>query len=319
MSSFKRVYPYLKLVRPVNLGIIVLTQLLLRFCVVDVYLGLGGSASALGYPELATLVLATLLIAAGGYVINDLYDEATDWSNKPDRVLVGGSIARAAGWKYYWTLTATGSALGLYLAFRVDYLLLGFIFPAVAGMLYFYSARYQKTVLAGNLMVALLSALVVLVLWLFEFFALKSDPVSFVEAMKQVPVIHLIVLSYTLFAFFVSLLREIAKDVEDREGDEASGYRTHVILYGVQATKRLCSALHLLTMALLASAMFLLFREGLMLVFWYLAVAVMTLFVYVFYQLGRSRSRKDFQFMSNAYKMIMLAGILSMELFYISY
>lgn len=310
---------YFKIIRPLNLGIIVLTQLLLRFCIVEVYLGLSGVSPALGYLDFSMLVLATVLVASGGYIVNDIFDLGTDTTNKPQRTLIGKQISIHNAWVYYFAVTFAGVVIGLYLAYRIDYLLLGFIFPAVAGMLYLYSSKYQQTVLMGNIMVALMSGLVVLVPWLFEFFALKTDAIRFVDALKQIPVIQVIVAGYGLFAFLVSLLREIVKDVEDSEGDRENGYRTLVIQRGVDFTRSVTMIIHLLTMGLLAYAMYLLYREGLMLVFWYLLIAVMLLFGYVFYQLSVARVKKDFQFLSNAYKLIMLAGILSMELFYISY
>jgi 4-hydroxybenzoate polyprenyltransferase len=168
-------------------------------------------------------------------------------------------------------------------------------------------------------MIALLSAMVILVLWLFEFFALKNDPLRFVDVMKQIPVLQLIVAGYALFAFSVSLIREIVKDAEDRQGDMEGGYRTFAVVHGVIPARRLAIVLHLFTMVLLAAGMYLLYREKLMLVFWYLVIAVMLLFMIILYHLLSAREKKDFQFLSNGYKLIMLAGILSMQLFYISY
>jgi 4-hydroxybenzoate polyprenyltransferase len=310
---------YFKIIRPLNLGIIVLTQLLLRFCIVEVYLGLSMVDPAMGYLDFTLLVLATVLIAAGGYVINDLFDQEVDKTNKPGKIIIGHPISRSSGWKYYGVLTTVGCFIGFYLALQINYYVLGFIFPAVAGLLYLYSAKYQKTIITGNAMIALLSAMVILVLWLFEFFALKNDPIRFVDAMKQLPVLQVIVACYALFAFLVSMSREIVKDIEDHKGDEKEGYRTLVVVFGLKTGKRLAVAVHLLTMLLLVASLLWLFREGLMMVFWYLLVAVTLLFIYSLYQLLIARVREDFRFLSNAYKLIMLAGILSMELFYISY
>lgn len=302
-----------------NLGIIILTQLLLRFCIVEVYLGLSLVDPAMGYFDFAGLMLATILIAAGGYIINDLIDEEVDKTNKPGKTLIGHYIPKGSAWKYYGVLTGLGIIIGFYLALRINYFILGFIFPAVAGLLYLYSAKYQKTVITGNAVIALLSAMVILVVWLFEFFALKNDPIRFVDALKQLPILQVIIAAYALFAFLVSLSREIVKDIEDREGDEKEGYRTLAVVFGTKAGKQLAAVVHLLTMVLLAISLMGLYREGIMLVFWYLLVAVMLLFIYSLYQLLVARHREDFRFLSNAYKLIMLAGILSMELFYISY
>ncbi len=310
---------YLKIIRPLNLGIIVLTQLLLRFCIVEVYLGLSLVDPAMNYFDFAILMLATILIAAGGYIINDLMDEDVDKSNKPGKALIGHPISRGRAWKYYGVLTLVGVLLGFYLAFQINYLILGFIFPAVAGLLYLYSTKYQKTVVTGNVVIALLSAMVILVMWLFEFFALKNDPIRFVDAMKQIPVLQVIIAGYALFAFLVTMSREIVKDIEDRQGDEKEGYRTLAVVFGMKAGKQLAVVVHLLSMILLSISLLGLYREGLMLVFWYLLVTVMLLFIYSLYQLVMARVREDFRFLSNAYKLIMLAGVLSMELFYISY
>lgn len=296
-----------------NLGLIVLAQLLLRFCIVEVYLQLSNVKPVLGYPDFALLVLATVLIAAGGYIINDIYDQ------EPDRVLAGRLMTRGTAWIYYWILNVIGILIGFYLSLGIDYFVLGFLFPIAAIMLYLYSSRYQKTVLTGNMMISLLSALVILGLWFFEFFALKSDFIRFVEAMKQISILQTIIFAYALFAFFVSLTREIVKDIEDHRPNETGGGRTLVLVHGLKKAKTVAMIFHLVTMSLLAVAMFLLYSERLMLVFWYLAVAVFTLFSYVFYQLVIAADKKDFRFLSNAYKLIMLAGILSMELFYITY
>lgn len=310
---------YFHIIRPVNLVIIIATQLLLRFCVIEVYLDLSDLEPVLAYTHLALLVLSTVLIAAGGYIINDIYDRKIDAAANPDRILPVHEITTGNAWKYYGVLTGLGIAAGIYLAFVVDFLILGLLFPAVAMMLWLYSARYQKKVVLGNVMISLLSAMVILVLWLFEFFALNSDPIKFVDAMKQIVIIQRIVAGYAIFAFFVSLIREIVKDIEDREGDKSGGYLTLPVVYGVVPAKRLAVIIHLFTMAFLGLALVYLYQSNLMFVFWYLAVAVLLLFFFVFYQLVMARSEKDFHFLSNAYKLIMLAGILSMQLFYISF
>lgn len=302
-----------------NLGIIVLTQLLLRFCLVEVFFGLSDVRPAFGYFDLAILVFSTVLIAAGGYVINDFYDLPIDRENKPEEKVFAARIPKNHQLIFYGILTVTGLIGGFYLAATIHYLLLGFIFPAVAGMLWFYSSRYQKKVLSGNLMIAALSALVIIVAWLFEFFAMKDDPIRFVEVLKQTVYLNYLVAGYALFAFLVSLVREVVKDLEDIRGDAEGGYRTLGIVYGVSTAKYMALAIHLLSMLLLAGAQFWLYSENLLLVFWYLSVAVQLLFVFVLFQLVSAKAKKDFHFLSNAYKLIMLAGILSMQLFYITY
>ena len=310
---------YLNIIRPVNLVIILLTQSLLRFCVMDTYFGLSLATSAFPIVDFILLVLSTILIAAGGYVINDYFDQQIDQTNKPEKVIAGTTISAINLKRYYIVLTVPGNIIGFYLAIKINYLLLGFIFPVVSIMLWYYSSYYQKKILSGNIMIATLSALVILVLWLFEFFALKNDPIRFVNVFSQLNHLHVIVLGYAIFAFFVSLIREIAKDAEDLDGDKEGGFKTLPIVYGKKTSKSIIIGFHVFTMLLLGYFQYLLYAHGLMMVFWYVTIAVQTLFLFVLYFVFTAETKKEYHFLSSAYKIIMLAGILSMQLFYISF
>jgi len=310
---------YIKIIRPGNLLIIILTQVLFRFFIVDTYFGLGGAESGFNYIEFMILVLATILIAAGGYVINDLYDIKADEVNKPEKVIAGVYISKKTLKFYYVALTSTGVLLGVLLAFRVSFLSLGLIFPAVAIMLWLYSSEYQHTALLGNLMIGLMSGLVVFIVWLFEFFALRAQPLVYAEAAQTLGTIGLIAGAYAVFAFMATLIREIFKDIEDIEGDKAAGYRTLPLAFGKSTAKITAMAFTAITIGLLAFFQVLLFRTGLSLVFWYLMIAVQPLLIFLLYYTLKAKDKEDFHFVSNVSKIIMLAGILSMQLFYISY
>ncbi|MFU8844022.1 MAG: geranylgeranylglycerol-phosphate geranylgeranyltransferase [Bacteroidales bacterium] len=310
---------YIKIIRPVNLLIIILTQVLFRFFIVDNYFGLGGAESGFNYIEFMILVLATILIAAGGYVINDLYDIKADEVNKPEKIIAGVFISKKTLKFYYAALTSTGVLLGVLLAFRVSFLSLGLIFPAIAIMLWLYSSEYQHTALLGNLMIGLMSGLVVFIVWLFEFFAMRAQPLVYAAAAQTLETIGLIAGAYAVFASLVTLIREIFKDIEDMEGDKAAGYRTLPLAFGKSAAKITAMAFTVITIGLLASFQFLLFRTGLTLVFWYLMIAVQPLLLFLLYYTLKAKDKEDFHFVSNVSKIIMLAGILSMQLFYISY
>ncbi len=274
---------------------------------------------AFGHFDFALLVLSTLLIAAGGYVINDYFDVEVDKVNKPGKTIVGKSLTPQSAYIYYWVLTIAGILIGFYLSLRVKYVMLGFVFIAIAMMLWFYSAQYKKTAFWGNFVIAILSAMVILIVWLFEFFALRANPINYTEAMKQLGLISIIVGAYALFAFLVSLIREIVKDAEDLEGDKAAGYKTIAVTSGTGTSKQLALSLTLLTIVILAGCQYWLFGMKLMLVFWYLFVAVQTSLFYFAYNIVKAKTKEDFHSLSNIAKIIMVAGILSMQLFYISY
>jgi len=310
---------YLKIIRIPNLLIIILTQYLLRICIIGTFYGLNATSPAFGHFDFALLVLSTLLIAAGGYVINDYFDLEVDKINRPVNMVIGKTLQNNSAYLYYWILTVTGVAIGFYLSFRVKYFMLGFIFIAIAMMLWFYSAQYKKTAFWGNFVVSLLSAMVVLIVWLFEFFALRANPINYAEAMKQLGLISIVVLAYSVFAFLVSLIREIVKDAEDIEGDKIAGFKTIAVASGTKKSKQIALTVTILTIVLLAGCQYWLFGTKLMLVFWYLLVAVQISLFYFAYNIMKAKIKEDFHSLSNMAKVIMVAGILSMQLFYISY
>lgn len=301
------------------MGIIVLTQYLLRICIIGTYFGFSGVGPALSEFNFFLLVLSTVLIAAGGYVINDIFDVKTDEINKPDKILINKSIPISVAYRLYYSLTVAGTLIGFYVAFAVQYFILGFIFVATVLLLWYYSSKYQKKVLWGNIFISGLSAMVIIIVWLFELYALRVDILTYTDVMKQIRVVSIIVAAYGLFALLVSMIREITKDVEDLEGDKSAAYTTLPIVVGVKKTKLLINVLIIASVLFLAIAMYLLYLKGIMLVFWYLLVAVQSLFLFLLYNTIKAESKEDFQFLSNACKIIMVAGILSMQLFYISF
>ncbi len=129
------------------MGIIVLTQYLLRICIIGTYFGFSGVEPAMGEFNFSLLVLSTVLIAAGGYVINDIFDIETDKINKPNKILINKSMPVSIAYRLYYGLTLAGTLIGFYLAFAVQYFILGFIFVATVLLLWYYSSKYQKKVL----------------------------------------------------------------------------------------------------------------------------------------------------------------------------
>lgn len=309
---------YLKIIRWPNLLIIILTQGLFRFCVIEPFYQLGAVAPALYFVEFVLLVLATVLIAAGGYVINDILDVEADRINKPSKLIAGNLIPLKRLKIFYWVLTSTGVILGILLSIQLRSYEIALIFPAVALLLWYYSARYQKTVLTGNIIISIMSALVVLIVWVFELFALMTEPVKYVDVMSQLTYIGWIAFAYALFAFLMSMIREILKDIEDQEGDRKNQYKTLVIQKGVKFGRRVVVFIQILTIISLAFSQFLLYKHGYSQVFWYLMVTVQLLLVYFISQTLSAKTKAEFHFLSNVAKIIMVAGILSMQLFYIS-
>jgi 4-hydroxybenzoate polyprenyltransferase len=114
------------------------------------------------------------------------------------------------------------------------------------------------------------------------------------------------------------MIRELLKDIQDMKGDMPNGYRTLPIIMGMKSVKVIVEVLILVCISLLAVAQVYLYNKGMELPFWYLLIAVQTILVYLLYQVFRTKTSENFSFLSSTAKIIMVAGILSMELIYIS-
>ncbi len=308
----------LRLVRLPNVLIVVLTMLLMRYCIFSPYLygTLPGSMSpGLWY---GLLVLVTVVITIGGYVINDYFDAGIDRINRPDSQVVTRAVSRRAAIKIHIILNSVAILLGFFLAWRLKAISFGFIFPFVSGMLWLYSAKYKRLFFWGNAMVAALSSFVILVAWLFEFFWLRLDPMQFAAMLAVIPWVNRIVLAYALFAILISMVREIIKDMEDTEGDRAEGCRTLPIVLGIGVTRIITAVLLVSTMALLGFAQVILFRLSMNMAAWYLLFTVQLPSLFFLIRLFQAKNKADYHDLSTLCKMIMLAGILSMEIILIS-
>ena len=301
-----------------NLGIIILTQYLLEYGIIRPVLQMQGVGSPLGHLNFFLLVLVTVCIAAGGYIINDHFDVNTDRRNKPGRNALEGMLSVRKALNVYYILNIFAVAAGFYLAYLAGSYQLGLIFPAIAGLLWFYSSRYQRQPFWGNLIIAVLTAMVVLVVWLFEFFMLLNNSVDFVDVISLLDDINNYVWAYALFAFLLSLIRELLKDIQDIEGDRLTGYRTLPVIWSMARVKALLIFLCLVTLSLMALVLFFLYERGMVLTFWYLLVVVSSLMVYLLLGIIRAKSAAAFALLQNTARIIMLAGVLSMELIYIS-
>jgi len=306
------------LIRLPNIVLIILTQFLLRYSILAPFLYHGNTADLSSLLDFSILVLITALITIGGYVINDYFDVKIDKINKPDKLVVNKFISQKKAIKLHLILNGIAIILGFYLSFRVKMLSFGLIFPFIIALLWFYSAKYKSLFLWGNLVVAILSSFVVLFVWLFEFFMLRMDPDKFSYVVENFPWVTRLFLVYALFSFLVTLIREIIKDIEDWKGDEAYGCRSLPLVIGLTRTKWIIAGLIVITMIFLGRFQLIFYKMEWDMVFWYFLFVVQIPALFLLIKLFLAKEKNDFHFLSNLCKIIMLAGILSMQILYIS-
>ena len=309
---------FLKLIRWQNLLIVILTMVLMRYAVlapliskIGVILTKGSGEEipmTLQFPwyDFILLVLATVFLTAGGYVINDYFDIQTDLINK-GKVIVGTKIPRRHAMMWHNIFNIAGVAAGFYISWKAGYLMLGALYLIVSGLLYFYSASYKRQFLVGNVIVALLTAMVPLLVVCYEWPALYRFYTINAISLPEFNFIFYWIGGFALFAFLTTLTREIIKDIEDFEGDVAYGRNTVPVVIGVLSAKVVSICLIILTVAFLYLAWYFFINDIFTLI--YLSVAIVLPLLFVIYKLVISKSRKQLHYASSFMKIVMLTGI----------
>lgn len=303
------VRPFLNLVRWPNLLIVILTQCLVMFALIGrVYSG-AGIEPALAPLLFFILVSVTVFIAAAGYIINDYFDLRTDRINKPKSVVIGRFFPRRIAIKLHIIFNSIAIAAGFYLSIKVGSFRLWLIFPLMTILLWFYSERYKRKVLSGNIAVAFMSAMVVIVVWLFEFFALRQQPGNFMTVYTQLGLISQVIFTYALFAFLLTMVREIIKDAEDVEGDTATGCQTLPVVFGIRYSRNLAIGLLIVTLLLTFTGCWFLFKSSRIVPAAWFFLFVAFPVIYLIFKVKGAMVREEFHRISNLLKFVMLSGI----------
>ena len=235
--------------------------------------------------RLFLLCASTVWIAAAGYIINDYYDVKIDLINKPERVVIGKGIKRRYALLFHTVLSISGVAVGFMLNWKI-----GVANANCAFLLWLYSNALKRLPFIGNFTVALLTGLSIFILNLLY------------------PPLHALVDIYAIFAFFITLVREIIKDLEDLRGDDTFGCKTLPIVWGIRRTKVFTYFL----MALFVAVVISLHQFSNPLPMTFFAWALFLPMVILVGWLVRADTRRDFYQLSQFCKVIMLAGIISM-------
>ncbi|NQU33889.1 MAG: UbiA family prenyltransferase [Bacteroidetes bacterium] len=308
----------LSLIRWPNLVIIAISMIFLMLFVIDPALGINGFSDGMTNLQFILLLVATLLIAIGGYIINDIFDINTDSINKAGKNVVGRSITIKQAYTYYWITTAGGIVAGTLLSYLINQINFGLIFLFSAGLLWFYSQKYQCQPLIGNIVISILSSISIGLVWLFEFYALSSNASVFVNAQTNFPLVNRLVLIYMGYAFMVSFLREMVKDIEDYQGDNRFGCITFTVKFGISASKIV--AIFLGYTSLFASAMIQYYFYHAGIVFLFSAFFIIDIiFVIIIYKLHKAVTKSQYSKLALLIKTLMLCGIISMILFYFEF
>jgi 4-hydroxybenzoate polyprenyltransferase len=304
---------YLKLIRPINLLVLALTLLLFRYCFIDVQAyRMYDFLPYLKTSSFYILLVTTLLIAASGYVINDIFDVDTDQINKPGKLIIGKHIDESKAFTFYMVLTGLGILGSFVLIFTTQQMKISMIPLMVSVLLYLYASSLKKVFLAGNIVISICATLPIIFLALYD---LRINEFDTAVVILFTQGIGLGALVYGTFAFLTTMIREIIKDVQDIEGDDAIDAKTFPIVMGINASKALIIFLQLLTLGfLLLIAYYFLAIKASIAFYGVCSLLILPLLIQIGLVLWAKKA-PQFKWASLVGKVHMLLGILTMLFF----
>ena len=291
--------PYLAILRPNNILLTLFTQGVFMIAASRTsYFNIDWSNII--WPESLLIILTCCLTAAGGYIINDLFDVETDHVNRPNKRILKRDISHKAAIVYYIILTALGQICGYYAGLGI-----GLFASAIAVLLYFYSSDLKAMGLPGNSLIAFMSGSVI---YIASRGIHEINSAYFAE--------------YAFLAFLLTMARELVKDAEDVEGDKEQGCETFPILHGTRKTNILSNVILALIVIFLVTAAYLLSIEPFFNVkstieihsFIYpafLLLALVPMILKSMWMIGNANNKRDYKKISKWLKLTMLIGLIS--------
>jgi 4-hydroxybenzoate polyprenyltransferase len=310
MKSFSAVF---KLIRWPNLVFILLTQFLFWYFVLPFAYRenhSGYEAPKLTGELFSILALASVFIAAAGYIINDYFDVDIDQVNKSPKVIIGVFIKKRTAILLHAIFSSAGLALSLYAGYKLNnYYITFFNFLSIL-FLWLYSTTFKKKLLIGNILISILTAWVIIVLALAEYrFRISASDIVWQRILK-------ISFIYAGFAWIISLVREVIKDMEDIEGDARFGSTTMPIIWGIAVAKVFAGVWLVVLAGLVLAIVIYIFQFGWWYVSFYAIITIVVPCIWVLRKLYAANNPAHYHQLSTVVKWIMLAGILSMVFFY---
>lgn len=279
---------------------ILFTMILTKYALINSF---GDSQlSTRGFIFLSILVL---LIAAAGYVINDIYDIKADIINKPKKLYVSKFISKKRAWIFYVVLTSTGLILSIFFSQNsLEYV----VFVGSPIMLWLYSNYFKRIALLGNLVISFLAIFPIIMVYYVDYLSTNSD---FDILNKN---LYFLISFYILFAFLSTFIREIIKDIEDMKGDYSLKMNTLPIVIRSKRARNIAIIIMIISMLILVITLKLFYANN-----WYLPTAGAIILLYFKTRILRitwfAVEKKEFQRISAELKLFMFLGISSMFLF----
>ena len=251
------------------------------------------------------LVLATLCIAAAGYIINDSIDVESDLINKPQKTYIPKPFSQNFAFNAYLILNIIGVGLGFLMSWQLGLSNYATVFVLISALLYVYANFLKRVMLVGNLVVSIAVASSIFILILYDMLPLLNTYQK--ELLTPISVLR----DYGIFALMLNFLREIIKDIQDANGDYAVGIKSLPIVLGLERTAKLSAYIAVLYIFTILGYIYVYLQANV----WtsiYLVAAVVVPLVFFCIKARYADKQQHYAYLSKLLKIIMLMGILSL-------
>ena len=255
------------------------------------------------------LVLATVFLAAAGNIINDIYDVVIDSINKPSKVIVDRKITEKNAYNLFIILNFIGVAIGFYLSNQIEKPIFSALFIIISVLLYLYASQLKSMLLVGNMIISALVALSLIIIGLFDLLPAINN----LNQLNQF-IAFRIIIDYALFAFFINLIREIVKDIQDIDGDKNGGMNTLPIILGRKRATYIVFSLGIIALFSMVYYIYVYLYHIQIMVLYFLIFIIAPL-LYFCVKAWDATSKSDYAFLSKLLKIIMFLGMCSILLY----
>lgn len=292
----------LTLIRFPNLVFIFLTQFLAYIFIIRPAISIYSTPPTLNFQLATLLYFSTVLIAAAGYIINDYFDMGIDMVNKPQKITIEKDFSRRRIIIWHIVLNILGLMIAGFIAYHFAKLRFVSVQILCIFLLLVYSTTFKRKLISGNLIIAVLTSLTLYTTALYE-------PQFHLYDLNNFHSVSLWI--YILFAFCITFIREIIKDIEDVKGDMVQQCETIPLVFGIDTAKKIVYSIIFILIGIVALSSIYLLHDKILLISILIFCIALPLLV-VIYFIQKANTSKQFHKISTYIKIITLIGILSM-------
>lgn len=305
---------FFNLIRWKSVLLALLALIVVKFFVIDSFYEnyVGGQISPISTIEYIIFCFAILLLVIASILINDYFDQDIDKINKAEKdIYIGKFISEKRILSLFYILSTTSVLTGYIIGYLNGFLHLGSLLIVFVFMSYFYSLKYKRSLIVGNLVVAILYSMIIFLPVLFELFTLMNEPGGLFRVII-VPLKENLLYStlfFTAITFLITLIREIVGDMQDEEGDRECGCRSLVIVLGESKTKSVIYILSLIFIALILWFLITNYKSSQLIINILIVCIPMLFFIK---ELRKAKSIQDYGFLSELLKIVFVSGLFMM-------